>query len=479
MFEKLQDHKGILYYCLLVQRRWYDLALPHLWYHFEFSLTSERQLAKLNRLIPDEHLYSQLGFQSNFTRNPNFSFVRSLFLSVNLRGERVSNRRRCEAINDALKKYLVLFAECTGVRFLRLDLQPFVPTNAHVSIWEDLDQNNGLIYELVQIAAHREYATLFLDAAQIRWQPQDVSTGQVQYYVEALGSKITRLHLCETASLTWSWLSPLHRLRRIEFDNTGNPGIEALSSFWDAITPIALEELALSGFIFPRSRTFPNWRSLRMIRLNQFGDVEGAVSTILRSFPSLQHAAFHNPHPISNNYDPLPVSDIVCTGLRKIVFTRCRAQQNLLAQVAKACPLLQWCMPPDNASDEDIITLIDRCPNLTSLLIDCCTDLTSTSIHYIPRAERLRSLLFNFQHLFVLDEDCIFALAQNCPDLHSRGFRITAVDQTNEKIQRVMVKERFKEWFNGFVAEISEGPFHWIQVDVDSIRRFAHSQASL
>jgi len=135
-------------------------------------------------------------------------------------------------------------------------------------------------------------------------------------------------------------------------------------------------------------------------------------------------------------------------------------------------------MPPDNASDEDIITLIDSCRSLTTLLIDCCTDLTSTGIASLPRAKRLRSLMFNFQHLVYLDEECIFALAENCVDLHSRGCRIATMGQKNEKFQRVMVREklpgtaRFKRWFIRFVAWRPDGPYlNRIVFDIDELRR--------
>ena len=95
----------------------------------------------------------------------------------------------------------------------------------------------------------------------------------------------------------------------------------------------------------------------------------------------------------------------------------------------------------------------------------------------LPRAKRLRSLMFNFQHLVYLDEECIFALAENCVDLHSRGCRIATVGQKNEKFQRVMVREklpgtaRFKRWFIRFVACRPDGPYlNRIVFDIDEIR---------
>jgi hypothetical protein len=467
VFEKLQDHKGTLYNCLFVQRRWHDPALSRLWYHFEFSLTSERQLTKLNRLITDNHLKD--GHHPVRSHNANFSLVRSLFLSVNLRGERVSTTRRCDAINNALGKFILVLTECTEIRFLRLDLQSFVPMNAHLDLWQHFELYNSLIYDLVRIASQRNLDTLFLDVTQDRWQRQESSSAGVQFYLETLRSQITRLQLCETASTASSWLTPLSRLRRIEFENMETSGPDALMKFWDAISLVPLEELAIFGVDFPRSRTFERWGALRTIRLNRFGDIHGAVSTILRSFPNLQNAAFHNPLRDSSHYEPLPVTDIVCSGLRKIVFIHCRAQKNLLSRVANACPLLQSCMPPDNASDEDIITLIDRCPNLTSLIIDGCTELTSTSIHYIPRAEQLRSLLFNVQHLVGLDEECILSPTNNCPNF-SHGFRVATLDSKNERIRRGMVRSRGHRIrsFNGVLDRdlMSEGPVHGIQFGI-------------
>jgi hypothetical protein len=86
--------------------------------------------------------------------------------------------------------------------------------------------------------------------------------------------------------------------------------------------------------------------------------------------------------------------------------------------------------------------------------------------------------MFNFQHLVFLDEECILALADNCPDLHRRGCRIAAVGKKDEKYQRILVREklsgssRFKRWFIRFVAWQPEGPpLDRIMIDMDSIRR--------
>jgi hypothetical protein len=86
--------------------------------------------------------------------------------------------------------------------------------------------------------------------------------------------------------------------------------------------------------------------------------------------------------------------------------------------------------------------------------------------------------MFNFQHLVFLDEECIYALAEKCPDLHSRGCRIAAVGKKDEKYQRILVRERlsgtsrFKRWFIRFVAWMSEGPYMGrIVIDIDGIRK--------
>lgn len=467
---------------MFVQRRWYELALQHLWYHFEFSINSERDLQKLHDIVIDQPFDSRLENGATSLIKPSLSMVRSLFLSINLRGERVNDVARCDAISFGIQKFTVLILACTGLRHLRLDIQPFVPLNAHFSVWEVLQEKNALIEELVRLASLKEYTTLFLDTTPPRWQYEGISSEKIRVYLDVLAPHTTRLRLAAAAAVSSSWIAPLSRLRRIEFDNIGNPKVEACAAFWDTLELIPLDELALSGVVFPRFRSFRNWKCLRSVRLNQFCDIEGAVSTVLRSFPNLRHLALHNPLPSANDYPLSPVTEIICTNLRKLVFTRCRAQKDLLSQVALACPQLQICMPPDNASDLDIISLIDFCPNLTALHIDCCTDLTSASIHHLPRAERLRSLLFNFQHLVSLDEECIFALAENCPDLHSRGFRIATMDRKNEKIQRVMVRQklsgssRFKRWFITFATPIFESPFNWIEFDIDKVRWLTHRQ---
>jgi hypothetical protein len=478
ILEKIQDHKGILYNCLLVSKRWYDLALRHLWYDLEICLWNKQQMRLLKNLITANST-TDLSSLSSEVINPNFPLVRSLFLSISLR-DRVVTAERCLEIAEDLGRYIVLMKACPGVRILRLNLHPFVESDAHISQWETLSASNALIMDLVQVAATREYSSLFLDIAQQKFRYNEELSLELESYVQALQSQITRFHLCETASMVWTWFPPLTQLRRLDFENMGNPGERALSKFWDTIAQFPLEELCLSGINFPHSTKFKNWESLRRLRLNQFSDVDGSISTILQTFPNLHTVGFHNPSTIlpSKAFTPVSVTKIACTNLRQIMFTRCQAQKNILSLVAKSCPSLQTCMPPDNTSDNDIITLIDSCPFLTTLLIDCCTDLTSLGIHYIPRAGHLRSLMFNFQHLVFLDEECILALADNCPDLHRRGCRIAAVGKKDEKYQRILVREklsgssRFKRWFIRFVAWKPEGPpLDRIMIDMDGIRR--------
>ena len=441
IFEKLQDDKSLLFNCLCLQRRWYNLALPHLWNHFEFSLGNKRDLRQLQQLVTDEHVSMCFSGEQIETINPNFTLVRSLFLSVNLCGERINDAHDCAGVSRTINKFITLLKSCTNMRYLRLDVRPFLPINASIAAWPTLANNNALLLELVQQAGVGAYGSFFLDASLPKWQYEESSSLQIRAYLKLLAPQITRLHLVDTASTAWSSIEPFSRLRSLEFENIGNAGTEACSAFWDVLESMPLEDLGLSSLIFPRYRKFENWQNLRSLRLNQFGEIEATVSKVLSSFPNLRTVAFHNPLHTTENTPVNAMTDIACVSLRKIVFTHCRAQPYLLSHIAKACPQLQICMPPDNASDLDIVTLIDYCPNLTVLLIDCCTDLTSVSIQHIPRAERLRSLLFNFQHLFSLDEECILALAENCPDLRSRGFRIATMDYKNEKHERVLVRE--------------------------------------
>jgi hypothetical protein len=149
--------------------------------------------------------------------------------------------------------------------------------------------------DLVQVAASKEYAELFLDVAQSKWRFEESLSSDLEQYIHALQGQITRLHVSETASTVWSWFRPLTRLKRIDFENMGNPGEEALAKFWNTLAQFPLEELKLAGINFPRVTKFKNWQTLRSIRLNQFGDVEGACSTILRTFPNLHTLAFNNP----------------------------------------------------------------------------------------------------------------------------------------------------------------------------------------
>jgi hypothetical protein len=135
-------------------------------------------------------------------------------------------------------------------------------------------------------------------------------------------------------------------------------------------------------------------------------------------------------------------------------------------------------MAPDNASDSDIITLINSCHFLTSLMVDSCKELTSISFLHFPHAARLRSFMFDVEQLSSLDEKCIFAFAENCPDLHSRRFRISTMGEKNEKFQRMAVRDklsgsaRFKRWFLRFITWGEDGPyFQRISVDIDNIRR--------
>lgn len=476
VMERVQDNKATLYNCLLVSKRWYDLALRHLWYHFEICLGNRQQMRMLKSLIV-QYLFDDKAFEAA-QPGTNFHLVRSVFVSLSLQGERVNSAHRCTEIAEDISRCIAFLRFCTCLRSLRIAVHPFVQSDAHFSQWDRLQANNVLITEFVQVAALNEYSELFLDVAQPKWRFEDRLSPELEQYIQSLQGQITRLHVCETASSVWSWFSPLTRLKRIDFENMGQPGEEALAKFWDTLARFRLEELKLSGINFPRATKSKNWQTLRSIKLNQFGDVEGACSTILRTFPNLHTLAFNNPSAAVSAYSAPPVNKIVCTNLRQVIFTRCKAPRNIISQIAKACPFIQTCMPPDNASDEDIITLIDSCRSLTTLLIDCCTDLTSMGIASLPRAKRLRSLMFNFQHLVYLDEECIFALAENCVDLHSRGCRIAAVGQKNEKFQRVMVREklpgtaRFKRWFIRFVAWRPEGPYlSRIVVDLDEIRR--------
>jgi hypothetical protein len=414
IFEKIQDDKALLFSCLNVQKRWYHLALPHLWHHFEFSISSKQNIRKLNQLVTDEHLAMHLSGEIDHSLiNPNFTLVRSLFLSINICGARVNDRHESELLSVSIKKFIILLTSCTDVRYLGLDIRPFCPINASIAAWRALEGANGSLLELIQCAAAREYTTLYLDVSIQKWQYDAKTSDQIQRYLRCLARHTTRLHLVDRASSSWSSIAPLLRLRRLEFENVGSPSIEACAAFWDVVESLSLEELALTGFSFPHDRTFPKWQqTLKSLRFNHFSETEETVSKILTSFPNLRTLAFHNP--LSSTIDNSAVANtqIACVNLRKIVFTHCRAQRNLLSQIAKACPQLQICMPPDNASDLDIVTLIDYCPNLTALLIDSCTELTSISIHHIPRAERLRSLLFNIHHLFSLDEECTPQLAR-------------------------------------------------------------------
>lgn len=465
ILEKLPDK--YLYKCLTVSKRWYDLTLPQLWYHLEFAIYNHAQVRTLNRLISSE------------AKSLRFPLVRKVSLFVNLRGERIGSTERCQEIAQTLRHYTELLRICTGLRSVRLALHPLIESDAHRSVWQELQSSNLIIEELVEFAATKEYSEFFLDIPQPKWRFEEGLSDIYHHWVHTVGGQVTRLHLCESASLIWPWFASLKRLRRLDFENNGKPGEEALAKFWDTISQFPLEELSLSGVTFPRTRKFKIWeQSLRMINLNRFTDIEGAISTILRSFPNLRTLGLHNTNNFLSINNPVPIDDVVCVNLRMAIFTHCRPQRELTSIIAKACPNLQVCMPPDNASDSDIITLIDSCPFLVSLGVDNCNELTSVSWYHFPRARRLKSFLFNMEHLSNLNEKCILALAESCPDLHSRGCRISTMGEKNEKFHRMAMREklsgsaRFKRWLLRFITWTEEGPhLQRIIIDIDNIRR--------
>ena len=474
ILEPLQDNKGLMFKCLTVSKRWHRIAVRLLWYELEFWLRQESGPEAMKKLvgkhIPDETTEGSL--------DP-FTMVRRLSLYVELNNFTSIADYSLQML-ETLELFVCLLKACPKLNFLRLRILP-IP---HDDRWGGLiKQWNTAIDELVQLAASKPTPSeLILDIAQLKYQWNPFVRGTLAPYVEKLNKKITRLHLCEDAKDIVPWFGWFTGLRRLDITNTGFNGASGLSAFWDAIEQLQLDELNLGGLEFPRSREFKNWKSLQAIRLNEFLDVEGACYKILSSFPNLRAVAFSHPSmqkTDKSQYTPLPLTDltVACTNLRSFTFTHCKTQPELLAIVAKSCPHIQMCAPPDNASDNDLITLIDNCHFLTTLLIDGCTDLTGLSIHYIPRAERLRSLLFKFEQLVYLDEECIFALAEKCPDLHSRGFRASAMDPKNEKMQRSMVREwlqgtaTFKRWFLRFMEWQQEGPYlQRVHFNIDAIR---------
>jgi F-box-like len=477
ILEKVQDNKRLLFNCLTVCKQWREVALHHLWYHFEFGLAPGHRshLEILKRIIDPESLSAGEIPGEN---SQNFERVRSLALFIHLGGDRISTKTHSAEVEQALALFTSFLKKCQKLRSLRITVSPFVESDVDRSLREGLSAKNELMMELIKAVAEREYSELFFEFPlhAVHFEPSQVET--YRQYIQHLGPQVTRLHLCDDAATVWPTLAGLKNLRRLDFRHTGNSGEDNLAKFWDTIGRFRLEELALAYITFPRNRKFKNWDSLRSIRLNQFNDVEGTCPILLRSFPNLRSLALHNPPNNFSTVDPsYPIGKIVCTNLRKVVFTRCRPQKNILSQIAKACPHLDVCMPPDNASDEDVITLIDSCKFLTTLLIDGCRDLTSTSIHYISRAKRLRSLLYNFEHLVSLDEECIITLAKKCPDLHSRGCRVATVGEKNEKYQRILVRDRlsgsarFKRWLLRFIIWTPEGPFlSRFSFDIERIR---------
>lgn len=474
VLEKLQDEKAVLYNCLFVAKRWYEVAVRHLWYNLRFSLIARGQLRMLNRLTPSTS--SPLE-----DVNPHFSLVRHLEIYIDLCGERVNSADRCAEIKETIMRYIEILRNCPSVRFLRLSLHPFTQANANDVQWEELERNNSLIDELVCTAASREYSEIFLDIAKPKYFFEEGYSTILQNYVEMLGPQVTSLRFCEGATPIWQWFGPLRQLRRLDAEILGSPTEDELSKFWDAISVIPLEELNLSGVSLPRNRQFKNWISLRTIRLNQFSDVQYATSTILQSFPNLRSVAFHNPNNLPSKDTPCPITKVICTKLRTISFTRCSPQENIISLIARYCPLLQACMPPNNTSDGDIITLIDSCPGLNTLLIDSCPKLTSTAIGHMGRAHHLRSVLFNIEHVVFFTQECIYALAKNCPDLHSRSCRVDTGKGEDERLQRNMVIEKlpgnvaYRKWLLSFMEKEHSftpgGSLQRIILDIDGIRK--------
>jgi F-box-like len=426
VFDNLLDDKPLLSNCLTVSKRWYDLALPLLWHEFQFDIHLRRQLRQLDCLL-------------SVQENPGFLLVRNLTLNVNLRGERVTSSDRCQEIANTIRQYIEFLRVSTGIQNLRLGLQPFVEMDAHQSRWQELEANNSIIMELVDFAATRKYSELFLDVQQPKWQFEEGNSDIYRHYVEALGPQITRLHLCETASEIWPWLTSLRRLRRLHLENMGNANEESLTKFWDTIARFPLEELNLAGVTFPQEREFKKWRSIRMIILNQFNNVEGTCSRILESFPNLRFLSLNNANNLHCGNSFFPFKEIVTPNLRPPNFNHCRPQQGIISLIAQSVPNLEMCLPPDNASDSDIVTLIDCCPFLRILQVDGCYNITRKSIQYMPNAKRLQSLKVNADQLLFLDKDCILTLTENCPDLHSREFRVSTMGEENEKIRRILV----------------------------------------
>jgi F-box-like len=471
IFEKLQevDRNRDLYHCLFVSKRWSNLALPLIWQEFEFHLAHPNQIRLIDRFLENPECRAHL------------QFVRSLSLYISLRGDRVLSYQRCCDICDSVEQFVKLLSACTGLQSLRLKLQTFVESSCHPLFWDRLETANASIKELVRVASLQKYSQLSLHIDQPLWSMEDGVSEISAEYVEALGPQTTRLHLSENASQAWQWLKSSPRIRSLRFDNTASDAEAALTPFWGAIKELPLEELTLSRVTFPpKTRRFPNWHNLRRITLNQFNDVEGTCATILSSFPNLFAVSLNNPLNFQPPATTTPIPQIVCTNLRVVVFTQCRTQKSLTAAIAKVCPNIRVFMPPTNANDADIITLIDHCPFLDTLSIDYCHNLTSVSFHYIPRANRLRSFKFHVDHFMYFDEECIFALASSCPDLHSRGCRIqpgSSLGEKNEKSQRMIVRERlrgsasFKRWVLRFIGWIPEGPaLHFITFDIDQMR---------
>jgi hypothetical protein len=83
---------------------------------------------------------------------------------------------------------------------------------------------------------------------------------------------------------------------------------------------------------------------------------------------------------------------IVCTGLRTVWWTKSSAPERVVSVVAAVCPVIQSISPPQNVTNEDLISLFQSskhvfeiwltdCPQITELGFGALKNLESVQLH--------------------------------------------------------------------------------------------------
>lgn len=367
--------------CALVCRLWHDLVLPILYRRFWFQIVAPP--------APDDDLKRLLSA-------PRLAMVRHLNIVITSGVDNLySTAAQCDEIQQYIRRITQVIESTTNLSVCEIDLLPFTPGDCLPNLWGSLIDANTLMVELVgSIVRKRPQLLIRLGRAEFLAEAQVQTIWRPLFNSMLAHARGEFMSLNIGCPLSWllGWLRENPQLQELYYTKTAGEEHEIVE-FWEGLGRCQVEKLMLVGFRFPSIHNVP----VQLVELvwTHLDNTVVATNAILAHLPNLRVLSLRLEEIPEDSgereaVDCLEGDRIVCKGLRTVWWTKSSAPEHVVSIIAEVCPVIHSISPPQNVTNEDLISLFQSSKHLSEIWLTDCPQITEVGFGALRNLESVQ-----------------------------------------------------------------------------------------